>query len=116
MKSSKTLPPKLPDFSHVQLPKNTRSNDNQVCNCNLCSQARSHGNFKFKKGRGILKQATCNITDKQDVPKTSGNKRSSIKICDICKQEVGKGINHPKNCTMASSSLNIVKQASRELG
>ena len=45
--------------------------------------------------------------------KADSQKRSSITICSICKQEVGKGLTHPSSCSIASSSTNISNQVLR---
>ena len=99
------LPEMMPNFLANAMPKSTRANDLQLCTCTICSTARTTGPLKTKKGRGAKKQLPSDEdeTEKPDIE----NKRSSLTICSKCKQEIGKGISHPKNCTVASSSLNI---------
>ena len=83
----------MPSYKDVFPNKETRSNPRGICDCKLCIIASKDGRpEKQKKG-----------------PKTSKAKRSSLTICSICKQTIGKGITH--KCSVASASCNLVSHA-----
>lgn len=112
-RSPNTLPERLPNFTDIVMPIATRAHDKDLCHCKMCHIASLRLNQKTKRGRGAVK-AQRDFADAklEDVQEPDNKKRSFLSICTNCKQEVGKGIPHPKKCSIASTSTNLVKQAS----
>ena len=115
------LLPIMPNYLDIILPRSTRSDDTPDCNCYVCltgrdktRSAKEKGgrghvknlSFEISQGNGLNGASSDNCLHPQDVKKDE--KRSSIQICNVCRQQVGKGLYHA--CTIASSSTNIVQQ------
>lgn len=115
--------PKMPNFQEMILPKKTRSDI--VCFCYICLTGSNVGRpLKFVGGPGERKQeifitAANGLYGAQSSrpdlspPGSSSEKQkraSSLTICNRCRQVIGKGISHPQNCKVASSSVNIYQQ------
>ena len=92
-KGEKVVLPEMPDFLNITIAKETRSNPGGVCDCFICVKASQQG-MPQKASEG-------------PVPKKA--KRTSLKICSICKQSTGWGI--PHQCSIAYGSSNLVKHA-----
>lgn len=108
--------PIMPNYKDVSLAKTTRLRVR--CNCYICITGRSkrYKNIQrdistvINRDNGLHAVLTPSLVNTP--PNDTGdNKRRSITICSICKQEVGKGLNHPKNCSTASASTNLSQQA-----
>ena len=100
---------KLPDpvdFSKLEMPVTTRSSvENTNCSCSICKIATSWvGSDAAKFGKGIPphKHGNPGFQIPQRLPA-----RKPIKVCERCRQVIGKGIPHPDPCTLTDRRLNL---------
>ena len=111
--------PKMPNYKIMGIPRQSRQNSD--CECFICKSARDcMRSVKEKGGRSNTKNYTIDIAEKfsasgsnsevtTQTKDNTSNKRSSITICDKCKQEVGKGIDHDIECSVTSAPDNIAE-------
>ena len=104
--------PKMLNYERIILPRSLRnSNQDIICNCNICLTGRSKAKNK-RISSEIIDELTglygsadvAGLPNKEPVKKA----RTSITVCEKCRQEIGLGIGH--NCKIACSSTNIVDQ------
>ena len=101
--------PTMLNYEDIVLPRPTRSNDPDfACKCNICLTATSKAKNKRMTGKIDKDSGLFGSADLEKLPdkEPQKKKKTSLTICNSCKQEIGKGINH--TCTIASSSNNIV--------
>ena len=107
----------MPNYQDIILSKTTRQQDN--CNFYICQTGRYKGHNKNPRNVPIIISVENGLYGSLPNSSTTtptkvigeSNKRRSITICENCKQEVGKGLSHPKNCTIAKASTNLAKHA-----
>ena len=99
--------PTMLNYEQLVLPKTTRSNNN-ICNCNICLTARSKAKNKRIFGDIITQETGLFGSSHIDkLPsKMDKENRKTVTICEVCKQETGRGISH--TCSVANSSTNVV--------
>ena len=108
--------PKFPNYNDMILPRETRQNTSPECNCYICITARDKTRkpkYVFKsdlpvvieRGTGLLASEDNTLATEQ-----VKEKRISLTICRICKQETGVGI--PHKCTPTKAAINLAKYAS----
>ena len=108
----------MPNYTHIILPKETRT-DEDSCNCFVSLTGKYKGHSKIEKGKGH-KNDSVRITTENglysslknvNLPKkvqVNDTLRSSISMCNLCLQEVGRGKSHP--CiTPAQCQDNVLK-------
>ena len=106
----------MPNYSDIVLTRSTRTDENPICNCFICLTGRDTRQLPASKGRGHVRNLFHEIQkgegligssqDNRLPPVHQGNKKKSLTICQKCKQEIGRGL--PHQCSIASSSMNIV--------
>ena len=108
--------PEMPNYEDIVLSKETRGSS--TCNCFICLVARDKTRQPEIKPRksGVFNDISvhhglygASSSNKLPSTRTDIDKKSFVKICPDCKQEVGRGISH--SCTVASSSQNVVDLA-----
>ena len=99
------------NYDDMILPKSTRLNETS-CNCYICLTGRNKGHPKnrhevseIKINAGLLGASKVNAIPKI---KSVQEKKPSVLSCGLCKQHIGRGINH--KCSIFKSSTNIIDQ------
>ena len=108
-KSNKALP-KFPEYHEIVIPKETRRKKH--CNCHICQIASKMSPWKHRKGRGICKIPTKFNVNKESIQKSENTNMNDkiIKLCNICKSKVGRGLSHHcKVKTAPTNMLNILE-------
>ena len=104
--------PKMLNYERIILPRILRnSNQDTICNCNICLTGRSKAKNKrissetIDELTGLYGSADVAVLPNKEPVKKA---RTSITVCEKCRQEIGLGIGH--NCKIACSSTNMVDQ------
>lgn len=111
--------PKMPHYEEIQLSKYTRANGTS-CDCYICITAKLKGHSKVQIGRGHKRNAV-NIDVRRNTASTSSQASGtsginnvadkqtlSIKICNVCFQEIGRGKQHTCNVATVARD-NVLK-------
>ncbi|XP_043473381.1 uncharacterized protein LOC122505669 isoform X2 [Leptopilina heterotoma] len=116
----------MPNYLDIELPKNTRHNDSIQCSDYICTKATYEGHINPKKGAGNKRKFTNDVcTSKENNTSLNSNyQQEALNVlqgtksvdstrCNICLQEIGRGIKHPclaKRNAVCENVVNIVHQ------
>lgn len=109
---------KMPNYEDIILPRDTRATLKEgTCSCYICEKARFKGHIKCSTGKGKKRNVNNIINTSSGPGETLQNEKFSnslslkkkpaetMKLCDKCFQEVGKGKKH----SCKNSAENMMK-------